>query len=81
MLYRRHTDPRDVPAAQGRVLEGGDGSTATTSTDVRPGTAEGAVSADAYSLDELREQARELDVSASGTKAEIAERINAKLAE
>jgi len=39
------------------------------------------VSEDEHSADELRDMARELGLPTSGTKVELAERINAKLAE
>jgi SAP domain-containing protein len=55
----------------------------TKSKDVAP-TPEGpdaVVSEDEYTADELREQAKQLDLPTSGNKAELAARINAKLAE
>lgn len=54
----------------------------TTAGDVNPAsTNEGAVSEEDYTLDELKDQARELELPVSGTKSELVERINAKLAE
>jgi hypothetical protein len=50
----------------------------TKAADVQP---DGAVSEDDYTLDELREQARELELPVSGNKSDLVERINAKLAE
>lgn len=70
MLLRRHHEPE----------QGDEG--VTKAADVQPSAApEGAVSEDDYTLEELRDQARELDLPVSGNKSELVERINTKLAE
>jgi hypothetical protein len=70
MLLRRYHEDDDS------------GEGVTTAADVQPdATPDGAVSEDDYTLDELREQARELELPVSGNKSDLVERINAKLAE
>ncbi|TKG66924.1 SAP domain-containing protein [Prauserella endophytica] len=60
--------------AEGERSEGGDEQPAEQGE-------QGAVSPDEHSLDELKSMAGELGLPTSGTKAELAERVNAKLAE